>query len=69
MDSIEQEIRECYQRHGVKLSWPTIFSNGKKFEANSQYGYCLVDKEFNTPEEAEAYVISYYRERMNLIRQ
>jgi len=68
MDTIEYEIRECYNKMNQKLSSPSLFSNGKYFDALSQYGYCLQDG-FSSELDAEQFVINYYRDRMNLIRQ
>ena len=64
----EEEIRDTYNRHNVKLATAEFFSNGKSFWSLSQYGYVMKGN-FLTIEEAEQYSIDYYLSRMNLIRQ
>lgn len=65
--TIEQEIRDAYRALGNELATVTSFSNGNNWDANSQYGYCL--STHPTKQEAETAAITYYSERMNLIRQ
>ena len=43
------------------------FFGSPRFEALSQYGYCLGI--FNKEEEAKEFVIKYYSKNINLIRQ
>ena len=66
MTNITQEIRDAFAALGTELATPEVFG-GKRWQANSQYGYCL--SEHHTQVEAEQAVIDYYSERMNLIRQ
>lgn len=65
--TIEQEIRDTFQRLGTDLASPEIF--GSPFwTSNSQYGVTLT-RGYNTKGEAEAATIAYYTARMELIRQ
>jgi hypothetical protein len=65
---IEQEIRDEFERmNNQPLVQLEIFSK-EKYQALSQYGYCL-EKGFDSALDAEKYTIEYYKTRMNFIRQ
>lgn len=67
MDKIEKEIWKCYSQMKVEMATPSPF--GSSFwDANSQYGYCLMDK-LPTKKSAEEFVIKYYKKYIKLIRQ
>lgn len=64
--TIETEIRAAYAALRTELATPGLFGS-PKWNANSQYGYCL--SEHDSKSEAEQAALNYYAERMNLIRQ
>jgi hypothetical protein len=69
MTQDEQEIRDCYASMKQPLTCVSMFSEGKFFDALSQYGYCLEDG-FTSVEDAEQFVIDHYAgENMKYIRQ
>lgn len=65
---IQYEIEDEYKRMNRVMAEVMPFTEGKKWQALSQYGYILEDQ-FDTKEKAEKYLIEYYSKRMYLIRQ
>lgn len=66
---LNYEIEDEYKRMGNSLSEIMPFSNGKFWQALSQYGYPLKDG-FTSEKEANNYALNYYKNgRMHLIRQ
>ncbi len=62
------EIADCFKRMGTEMAtnW-SAFSLIKRWASNSQYGYVMSWHE--TKRSARCATLSYYRARMNLIRQ
>lgn len=66
---LNYEIEDEYKRMGNSLSEKMPFSNGKYWQALSQYGYPLKDG-FTSEKEASNYALNYYKDgKMHLIRQ
>lgn len=59
-------ISYAYQRMGNLLAYPDPLTG--KWEALSQYGYCL-QSGFDTESQAKDHVYSFYKTRMKLILQ
>jgi hypothetical protein len=64
--TIEEEIRDTYKRMGYSLAVKSV--DKIHWCPISQYGY-VMDSMCETQEQAEKYVITYYTNYINLIRQ
>ena len=67
MNKREEQIREMYKRMNIPLS-KRDFLYSDKFQALSQYGYCLKFG-FASVQDAENYVIEFYKNREDLTDQ
>ena len=67
MNKREEQIREMYKKMNMPLS-KRDFLYPDKFQALSQYGYCLKFG-FASAQDAENYVIEFYKNREDLTDQ
>lgn len=64
--NIEQEIRDTYKRMGYSLAVKSVVEGF--WCAVSQYGF-VMESGLESQEQAEKYVITYYTDYIELIRQ